>query len=304
MLRRIIDFARPLVWRLSGLLAFAPRVWRWEILSRLATDMGLTAMAVQTKDGLFLMKVQDRTILPHIVKTRSNVGYSVLMDQFRQVLANGGTYLDIGANVGLTTIPLGSLSNITIHAFEPDPTNFRMLVANLSINCPGHQFSLHEIALGNENGMASFAINPRNAGDNRLAGSGRGAMGEDRWQRIQVPVRRLDHLIGEFNKPLVVKIDVQGAEAHVAAGARLTFENADVISVEWYPYALARAGGDPALIISLIAGFERASMLPHYLDHKLDWRSGKEIADRMNAVLAEGTNPYTSYDVLAIRGQT
>ena len=64
MLRRIIDFARPLVWRLSGLLAFAPRVWRWEILSRLATDMGLTAMAVQTKDGLFLMKVQDRTILP------------------------------------------------------------------------------------------------------------------------------------------------------------------------------------------------------------------------------------------------
>jgi FkbM family methyltransferase len=301
VLRKISEMSRPLVWRLSGVLRYAPRMWRWEILSRLAADIGVTAMAVQTTDGLILTKVQDRTFLPYLAKIGSNAAHQNIVCQCKQVLKDGGTYFDIGANVGLTTIPLGGLSNVTIHAFEPDPANFRMLVTNLSINCPGHKVSLHEVALGDENGLASFEVNPSNPGDNRLAGSGYAAMGEDSWPRIQVPVRRLDDLIDTFDKPLVIKIDVQGAEARVIGGAPRTFGEADLIFLEWYPYALARAGGDPGQVISLISTFNRASITAGEGENEPGWRSGREVANQMHALLTESKNPFTYFDVVAVR---
>src|ERR1700737_4940018 len=164
MLKRMGEAARPLIRSLPTALRFAPRMWRWELVSRFAADLGVTAVAVQTADGLILSK--------------------------------GGTYLDIGANIGVTSLALASEKAITIHAFEPDPINFQMLTANLAINCPQHTVSLHQIELSDQNGTLAFEVNPTNAGDNRLAGSGHPAMGENRWKRIDVQARRLDALVG------------------------------------------------------------------------------------------------------------
>jgi FkbM family methyltransferase len=302
MLRKISEMARPLMWRLPAPLQYAPRMWRWELVSRLANDLGVTAMAVQTEDGLVLSRVQDRTMLPWLAKAHSfGQGPQNMMALFRRLLANGGTYLDIGANIGVTTIPLAERSDIAIHAFEPDPVNFRMLVANLSINCPEHRVSLHEIALGEADSTLSFELNPTNPADNRLAGSGRPAMGEESWQRIDVRVCRLDDVIGDFAKPLVVKIDTQGAEARVVAGGQRTLGQADLIALEWDPYLLARVGGDPELVLSLVAGFQWASMKAFGSDAKSEWRSGPEVAERMRAALAGGAQAGPYYDVLAAR---
>ena len=41
--------------------------------------------------------------------------------------AGRGTFLDIGANIGLTTIPVARRANVACHAFEPEPENFRNL---------------------------------------------------------------------------------------------------------------------------------------------------------------------------------
>jgi len=302
MLRKISEMARPLMWRLPAPLQYAPRMWRWELVSRLANDLGVTAMAVQTEDGLVLSRVQDRTMLPWLAKAHSfGQGPQNMMMLFRRILANGGTYLDIGANIGVTTIPLAEQSNIAIHAFEPDPVNFQMLVANLSINCPEHKVSLHEIALGEAGGMLSFELNPTNPADNRLAGSGRSAMGEESWQRIDVQVRRLDDVIGDFARPLVVKIDTQGAEARVVAGGQRTLAQADLMALEWDPYLLARVGGDPELVLSLVASFKWASMKAFGSDAKSEWRPGPEVAQRMRAALAGSSHAGPYYDILAAR---
>jgi FkbM family methyltransferase len=51
---------------------------------------------------------------------------------------DGGTYLDIGANIGLTTIPIAQLPDVQCIAFEPAPENFRNVQANVRANCdPG-----------------------------------------------------------------------------------------------------------------------------------------------------------------------
>jgi FkbM family methyltransferase len=277
-------------------------MWRWELVSRLASDLGVTAMAVETDEGLLLSKVDDRAVLPWLARDR-NFGKDIhnLMDEFRDILRGGGTYLDIGANLGATTLPLAASCAGIIHAFEPDPTNFCMLKANLAINCPSHTIVLHQIALGDVNDIRAFEINPSNAGDNRLSGAGPGTMGEASWKRIEVPVRRLDDVIDVVAKPLVVKIDAQGAEARIMAGGRRTLAEADLISLEWYPYLLTRIGGDPEPAITLVKGFHRARMAVVESDAQPEWQSGAEVAARMFAALKAISDPYLYYEVLLRR---
>jgi hypothetical protein len=64
-------------------------------------------MAVQTDDGLFLSKVSDRTVLAWLARDRS-LGNHDLMSEFGDILQGRGTYLDIGANLGITTLPLAA----------------------------------------------------------------------------------------------------------------------------------------------------------------------------------------------------
>jgi FkbM family methyltransferase len=298
MLRKMSDGARPLIRSLPTALRFAPRMWRWELVSRLAADLGVTAVAVQTADGLFLSKVEDLTIIPWLARDRClGKEFYELTDEFRRILTKGGTYLDIGANIGITSIALAAEKAVTVHAFEPDPINFKMLTANLAINCPQHTVSLHQVALGDENGTLAFEINPTNAGDNRLAGSGRSAMGEGRWKRIDVQVRRLDDVLGDIVGPLVVKIDAQGAEAKIVAGGCQTLSKAELITLEWYPYLLARVGGDPEPAISLVTGFQKATIVVGDRGEPKVWLSGPEVAARMRSALLESANPELYYEV-------
>jgi FkbM family methyltransferase len=173
-----------------------------------------------------------------------------------------------------------------------------MLKANLAINCPAHSVLLHQVALGDVNGTLAFEINPSNAGDNRLAGSGHAAMGEDSWKRIAVEVRRLDDFFDVLAKPLVVKIDAQGAEAKIIACGLGKLADADLIFLEWCPYLLARVGGDPQPAITLVRGFHRARMVRAGSGaHLGEWQSGNEIAPRMHAALKESSDPHLYYEV-------
>jgi FkbM family methyltransferase len=298
MLRRISDAARPLIRSVPTALRFAPRMWRWELASRLAADLGITAVAVQTADGLILSKVEDVAVLPWLARDRS-FGETLheLMGEFGRILAEGGVYLDIGANIGVTVLELASNEAIAIHAFEPDPINFQMLTANLAINCPQHTVSLHQIALGDRNGTIAFEVNPTNPGDNRLAGSGRSAMGENRWKRIEVQVRRLDDVLGDISGPIVAKIDAQGAEAKIIAGGYQTLYKAELITLEWCPYLLARAGGDPEPALSLVEGFQKGSIVVGDRGDPMVWLTGPEMAVRMRSALLESSNPELYYEV-------
>ena len=60
----------------------------------------------------------------------------------------GGTYLDIGANIGLMTVPFARDPRIRCLAFEPDPTNFGFLQRNIAPrNAPASSAELHQVAL-------------------------------------------------------------------------------------------------------------------------------------------------------------
>ncbi|WP_299687340.1 FkbM family methyltransferase [uncultured Tateyamaria sp.] len=70
----------------------------------------------------------------------------------RAALGPGDVCIDLGANVGETTVPLAE-TGATVHAFEPDPDNF----AKLAAACAGFSnVVLHEAAAGAEAGQLTL----------------------------------------------------------------------------------------------------------------------------------------------------
>jgi FkbM family methyltransferase len=137
------------------------------------------------------------------------------VDIFRQCLRPGDVALDIGANFGSHTLPLAQLVGPSgkVFAFEPQRILFQILCGNVALNELPNVHAL-PVALGRAAGRTKVpALDYRGA--NNFGGiSLGGAQGED------VPVVALDQL--EVTTAKLIKIDVEGMELDVLAGAMAT----------------------------------------------------------------------------------
>lgn len=127
----------------------------------------------------------------------------------------GDLVLDIGANIGLYTLPMSRAVGETgaVIAFEPDPDNVRFLRQNVQANgC--NNVHIVNCALGNLDEERDLFQNEDNRGYLSFADlSGTDAS-------VKVPVRRGDQILEELGveTPAVAKIDVEGAEPLVLEG--------------------------------------------------------------------------------------
>lgn len=119
-------------------------------------------------------------------------------------------FLDIGANLGAYSVSVGRMaSRPEVEAFEPSPDTFEELGRNLALN-PDVRARLHNLALSDRAGEAPFERRLRFGPGNRIGAAG-----------APVPVARLDDLLGaDGPRDAAVKIDVEGHERPVIAGAR------------------------------------------------------------------------------------
>ena len=122
------------------------------------------------------------------------------------------TVLDIGANIGLSTIILGRLAKKVI-AFEPSPPNTMFLRRNLDLNGISNA-EVVDAAASNQDGMLQFHVAQFGAGSHvvSVGDLSRGA------PTIDVPALCLDNI--ELPPINFIKIDVEGHEPEVLAGAR------------------------------------------------------------------------------------
>lgn len=126
-------------------------------------------------------------------------------------LREGDLFVDVGANVGSFTILAGAVARSTCMTFEPIPETFRWLQENVHLNRIDDQVQCQNCGIGRDNGTLSFtaALDEQNHAI---------ASGETVETALEVPVQRLDDAIGEA-QPCLIKIDVEGFEAEVLAGA-------------------------------------------------------------------------------------
>jgi FkbM family methyltransferase len=156
-------------------------------------------------------------------------GERFLAERFllRRLLRPGMRVVDVGANIGYYLLFLARAvgSEGALCCLEPEPENLAELERNLRHNRIGNARIL-PFAAGSEDSEVSLhpGINGKVADD----GSG----------SLTVPLRRLDSVL---DGPVeLIKIDVEGYEGHVLAGAeRLLREHHPVLFIEVHPAFLA-----------------------------------------------------------------
>lgn len=122
-----------------------------------------------------------------------------------------GTAFDVGAHIGNHSLYLAAVCGLKVHAWEPFDDSRAQLEANLALN-PSLEVNVHSWAAGRESSRGRFTsgmwleFDPSRDGD-RLT-----------IDRGGVPVERIDdHL--DVDDVAVIKVDVEGMEADVLAGA-------------------------------------------------------------------------------------
>lgn len=158
-----------------------------------------------------------------------------------------GVLLDVGANVGLVTLgTLAALPTQRVVAFEPGPTQRRLLERTVAENGLADRVSVVSSAAGAEPGTLTFFVHRgADVAKDGLADTGRGEIAE----RIEVEVDTLDRWWRAAGEPAVsvIKVDTEGAEKLVVDGARELLRHAqptvffelEASNLRAYPYDAA-----------------------------------------------------------------
>jgi FkbM family methyltransferase len=180
----------------------------------------------------------------------------------RQLCAGAVDFIDIGANIGwYTLVAAHALAGRgQVHSFEPDPAHVATLRGNVALNRLDN-VTVNSWALSDHTAVANLYLNEANRGSNSLFAA------ENRARSIPVELRRLDDYSGIApDRPLVMKIDVEGAEIDVLGGAeRLlrTHPHEIVVMCEMSPRNLAAAGRTTA---ELAAALDRLGFAAALID--------------------------------------
>jgi FkbM family methyltransferase len=140
----------------------------------------------------------------------------------------GGLVLDIGASLGFYTVPLAVAArsvNAKVWSIEPVPTNCAVLRQNIVRNGLLDTVDVLDVALGSAASMVDIHVEGSGAGNAAIADGVEAAemMRHDAAGRatsyVTVRVSRLDDLPSSTRRCSLIKMDVEGYELHVLAGA-------------------------------------------------------------------------------------
>jgi FkbM family methyltransferase len=152
----------------------------------------------------------------------------------RRYLQPGDTFVDVGANVGYLSLlawtrvrPAGR-----VVAIEAHPRTCGFLTGNVRLN--GFPIETHNVAIGERPGELWFT-SLRSDDQNHAVPAAAGRA------RVRVGVTTLDRLLGPTTIDLL-KIDTEGFELHVLAGAAATLERCAALYIEDSDRNLRRYG--------------------------------------------------------------
>lgn len=163
----------------------------------------------------------------------------------RRALKPGMTFVDVGANIGyfslLASSRVGRAGRVI--AFEPNPRlKSKLAEAVAAAGLAG--FEIHPIGLSDHEGRLTLHLPPPQVG-NENASMVEWDDAHD-WEKVEVPVRRLDDVLKSSNVTRVdlLKIDVEGHEKHVFEGLGPMLGDGTVrrILCEFNDPALKKAG--------------------------------------------------------------
>jgi FkbM family methyltransferase len=150
--------------------------------------------------------------------------------------SEGDVLLDVGANVGMYTIWAAVTRQCQVFAFEPEAQNYAVLNRNIQLNDVSSRVRAYCMGLSDATGLSVL-----NMADLRIGGSNHSVGEALDFEHKPMPVNfvqgcyagTVDELVAarEMPVPNHIKIDVDGFEPKVIAGARATLRDPAVKSL-------------------------------------------------------------------------
>ena len=225
----------------------------YEMFYQSGRALGVRSYEVAGNAGNFIGPLSDQSVMKQYLRhgSFSPIIVTLFSNFFKS--RGGGIFYDLGANIGLVTVPIAQNSQVQCVSFEPDPGNFALLRANVIQNCQHQNVEVVNAAIAQERGRLRFTRSDYNSGDHRLSEDG----------LLIVDAVRLDDYTPKA-MPLAVKIDCQGAEPSIIAGGLKTLAKADLIACEFWPWGIRRMGLSPEPILDFaLQNFQFAQVLQH-----------------------------------------
>jgi FkbM family methyltransferase len=263
---------------------------RWALFELLRAA---TPLAAVERDGIrYLVRTSDRGV--GRITYQTGAYEPELMEAALRHIGGaealaGKVFVDVGANVGTTSIPaVRRFGAIRAVAFEPAQENFRLLSANVALNDLAERIAVRQVGVSDSAGTAALELAPHNSGDNRVRTAATSkafdAYHENRRPTVEIELVRLDDALDALGVATsdvgLVWVDTQGHEGQVLAGAPGLLASRVPVVCEYWPYGLRRAGGLELFNAVVARSFARV----------IDARTGAETpADRV----AELADRYT-----------
>jgi len=129
--------------------------------------------------------------------------------------------LDLGGNIGLFGLYLiGCYPSAQVISYEPDPTNLKLLEANISVNQLEDQWQVREACVSNHNGSVRFRSGQ--FADSSIVSDGPGT---------DVSCEDIFSLSDRFS---FIKMDIEGSEWDILFDERLPELPSDILVLEWH----------------------------------------------------------------------
>ena len=178
----------------------------------------------------------------------------------------GTTYFDVGANIGLLSVPvLAAHPSVKVISIEASPNTLSFLRKTHAASRRREDWTIIGAAIGASNGEGEFWSGPVALGAfDGLRDTGRGGP----KCRVQVPVRALDDIWQEQGHPPIslIKMDIEGGEYFALKGALNIIARAKpVFIIEWTEMNLASYSIDPDALLQLCAAINYAPYAGHNL---------------------------------------
>lgn len=166
-------------------------------------------------------------------------------------LSEIGTIVDVGAHIGAYALYCYyHYSNAEIIAFEPDPSNFRLLQENLKLNAVG-RITAHQAAIGSITENRRLYLDPRSYSGHSLVKVTGSWVDTEVWTLSQVFEKY------DINRCDILKLDCEGAEHEIVMTAPAhMLESIRFMAIEFHPKILDESKLHEMLGHLIQAGFE------------------------------------------------
>jgi len=200
-----------------------------QLWGRLNRDRSLDMLYYGLK---FRLKPLDNTIDSKIVfssKRREDTELKMIS----RYLADGGVFVDIGANIGYYALNAALLGAEKVIAIEPNPTILARLNDNIALNNLSSKIAVHDVAVGAKEGVAKLTIADSDFGSSSIVDHSVGA------QHISVPILPLFEILKAeaVGMASIIKIDIEGMED------RAMFPYFEAIEPKNYPKLIVMEDG-------------------------------------------------------------